>query len=67
MKYASMKSPCVAVPFTLITLLTECLCVPFREENGLKRSGLLCASHDTDDAVGGPENAGVSLSYYTEI
>lgn len=61
------RPPCVAVPFTLITRLTERLCVSFREENGLQRSGLLCASPDTDDAVGGPENAGVSLSDYTEI
>lgn len=61
------RPPCIVVPFKLVTPLTECFCVPFREENGLKRSGLLCASPDTDDAVGGPENAGVSLSYYAEI
>lgn len=61
------RPPCIAVPFTLITPLTECLCFPFREENGLKRSGLLCASLNADDAVGGPENAGVSLSYYAWI
>lgn len=35
---------------------------PPREKDGLHRSGLLRAPPDADDAVGGPQNAGVGVS-----